>query len=137
MAQLEKLDRDPKGYLDAFRKSAEHLNFVMQSFKWQSKQSRYFIFEQPIPNSNWDYAVVSDMSNRDDVFITESTERTFGQFAYDDCGRVVAAHRRTGFMSNCKGIRKALIADGLLDISEFCVTVREHCSPETAGYDGL
>ena len=112
--------RDPEIVASEYAQGLRHPSFCCDLYAYQAENGRYFLHEHTAQATLWHTDVVKKIMNMENV------SRTVGhqcQYGAESNGEPI--NKRTGFMSNCPGIRRAL--------SKTCTGKHGHCSRPGGG----
>ena len=107
---LQNLNRDrrcPAKYAQRMREARVHLAFVIELYKMQSDQGRYWLHEHPKSARSWKETNVVELLMRKDSILVEGHMCQFGLVSSDERGGG-AVLKPTYFATNCRGVADQL-----------------------------
>jgi hypothetical protein len=96
--------RDPKVVAAEYEKGLRHLSLCCELYQYQASKGRYFLHEHPTQAMSWQTDVVKKIMDLEGVERAVAHQCQYGAESY---GQPIK--KPTGFMTNCEGIRRALM----------------------------
>ena len=86
----------------------EHIRFMIEIYKVQLHEGRWFLHEHPASASSWDLEEMNDMEQKEKVKIYVADQCMYGLKTWGFGKSLVSAKKKTKFMTNCESIGREL-----------------------------
>ena len=84
------------------------MQFVVQLYKCQIRNKRFFLHEHPATATSWQLDAIKQLARTEGVSISRADLCMYGMRTWDESGKEAYAKKPTKFMTNSPGIARQL-----------------------------